>query len=66
MTRLANPVERSAFIVDFKGRASIGQAWVKMQTESKPSAGPASLQQTEKKVTLCLPTKTGEARSRST
>ena len=66
MTRLANPVERSAFIVDFKGQASIGQAWVKMQTESKPSVGLASLQQTEKKVTLCLPTKTGEARSRST
>ena len=66
MTRLEDPVERSAFIADFKGQASVGQAWVKTQTESKPSAGPARLQQIEKKVTLCSPTKTGEARSHST
>ena len=40
--------------------------WVKMQTESKPSVGPANLQQTEKKVTPCSSTKTGEAHSYST
>ena len=66
MTRLADPTERSVFTADFKGQASIGQAWVKTQTESKASARPASLQQTKKKVTLCSPAKTGEAYSRST
>ena len=66
MIRLADPAERSAFIADFKGQTSIGQTWVKMQTKSKPSVGPANLQQTEKKVTPCSPTKTREAHSYST
>jgi len=42
MTRLADPAGRSAFTADFKGQASISQAWEKMQTESKPNVGPAS------------------------
>ena len=42
MTRLADPARRSAFTADFKERASIGQAWVKIQTESKPNVGPTS------------------------
>ncbi|XP_050242369.1 uncharacterized protein LOC126691362 [Quercus robur] len=63
MTRLADPAGRLAFIADFKGQASIGQVWVKTQTKSKPNVGPASSQQTEKKVTLRSSTKTGEAYS---
>ena len=51
---------------DFKGQASIGRTWVKMQTESKPSVGPANLQQIEKKVTMYSSKKTGEAHSYST
>ena len=66
MTRLVDLVRRLAFTADFKGHASIGRAWVKIQTESKPSVGPANLQQTEKKVTLCSSAKTGDAHSYST
>ena len=66
MTRLADLARRSAFNADSKGQASIGQAWVKMQTESKPNMGTANLQQTEKKVMLCSLAKTGEAHSYST
>ena len=66
MTRLVDPVGRLTFTADFKGQASIGQAWVKMQTKSKPNVGPASLQRTKKKVTLCSSAKTREAHSCST
>ena len=66
MTRLADPARSLAFTTDFKRQASIGQAWVKTQTESKPNMGPTSSQQTEKKVTLCSSTKTKEAYSCST
>ena len=41
------------------------QTWVKKQTKSKPSAGPANSQQTERKVMLCSTTRTGEAHSYS-
>ena len=37
-----------------------------MQIKSKPSVGPASLRQTERKITLCSSAKTGEAHSCST
>ena len=66
MTRLMDLTERSAFTADFKGQASIGQAWVKKQTKSKPSAGPANSQQTEKKVMLCSLARTGETHSYNT
>ena len=42
MTRLMDPTGRLAFTADFKGQASIGQVWVKTQTESKPNVGLAS------------------------
>ena len=66
MTRLADLAGRLAFTVDFKGQVFIGQTWVKTQTESKPNAGPANSQHTEKKVMLCSLVKTGEAHSCST
>ena len=58
--------ERSAFAADFKEQVSIGQAWVKTQTRSKPNVGLANLWRTGKKVTLCSSVKTGEAHSYST
>ena len=61
MTRLADLAERSTFTADFKGQASIGQLWIKTQIKSKPNARPASLQQIERKVTLCSPVKTRES-----
>ena len=65
MTRLVDLAGRLSFTADFKGQASIGQTWVKKQTKSKPSAGPANSQQTERKVMLCSTTRTGEAHSYS-
>ena len=47
----------------FKGQASTSRVWVKMQIKSKPSVGPASLRQTERKATPCSSVKTGEAHS---
>ena len=66
MTRLADPTERSTFTASFKGQASIGQVWVKTQIKFKPNARPASFQQIERKITLCLPVKTREVYLRNT
>ena len=66
MIRLADLAKRSTFTVDFKGQASIDQVWIKTQIKSKPNVRPASLQDTERKVTLCSPAKIGEVHSRST
>ena len=65
MIRLVDPLEKSTFTIDFKGQVSISQVWVKAQIKSKPNVEPASLQQTEKKITLCSSAKTEEVQSRS-
>ena len=65
MTRLVDPAGRLAYIVGFKGQASIGQAWVK-KTKSKLCVGPANSQQTKRKVMLCSSMKTREAHSYNT
>ena len=41
MAELVGYVVKSTFIADFREWVSISQAWVRMQTYSKPSAKPA-------------------------
>ena len=65
MTRLADLAKRSTFTTNFKGQAFIGQVWVKTQTKSKPNVRLTSLQQTERRVTLCSSVKIREVHSHS-
>ena len=66
MIRPVDFAGRLIFTVDFKGQVSIGQAWAKTQTKTKPNARPASFQQAKRKVTLYSSAKTGGVHSCST
>ena len=59
MTEPVGSAEKSVFTIDSRGQVSIGQAWVRMRTKSRPDARHVSSQQTGRKAMLSSPEKIG-------